>query len=208
MLEAPALETNIWQPFKDRGVMVFAMNRFSYKMAQDWITEYELSYPVLYDPPPSDAYWSYAHQVLPQNTLTDRNFEVIFDQSAGYDEEEIIERIEEHLAGSSEQVVAGDDFAFDAQLKNWGDSAHSFDAWIDVILPGHRRLPNNPRLGPLAITLGAGQTWIAALSLSVPARTPAADNYRIKLSIGSFGADEIRNCDLIEVDVVAGDRQR
>ena len=189
--------------------MVFSMNRFSYEMAQNWVLQYDLTYPVLFDPPPSAAYYSYAHLILPQNTLTDRNFEVIYDHSAGYQEDAIIQAIEANLypvavllRSSSDQVVAGEDLIFDVTLRNWGESTQSFSAWIDVILPGHRRLPTNPQLGPGAVSLEPGEVLTQTFRMEVPRFTPAADNYRLKVSIGSLAEDDIFNCDLLEIDVV------
>jgi hypothetical protein len=190
--------------------MVFAMNRQSYEVCQQWALDYDLTYPVIHDPPPSDSYWKYSHGYIPQNTLTDKNFTVIYD-AIGYDESALIAKIEEYLCpvsvvleGSSESVYRGMNFAFDVNLKNWGDTAETFQVWLDAIMPGHTSAPGNPQKGPAPVTLDPGETVAVTIQIFVPESTPPADNYRLKLSIGSY-PDDIINCDLIEVDVLARD---
>jgi hypothetical protein len=187
--------------------MVFAMNRQSYEACQQWILDYDLTYPVIHDPPPSENYWKYSHGYIPQNTLTDKDFVVIYD-AIGYDEAAIIAVIEEYLCpvsvvmeGSSESAYRGTDFSFDVTLKNWGDANQTFDAWLDAIMPNHNPAPGNPQMGPIPLTLSPDQTVTRTLQISVPENAPLADNYRLKVSIGTY-PDDIINCDLIEVDVL------
>lgn len=189
--------------------MVFGMNRFSFEMSREWVELHGLTFPVLYDPDPSETYWLYAHNVLPQNTLTDRHFEVIHDEEGAYSEAQMIQLIEENLYPVAvavdspvEAVARGDAFTFDVALRNWGAGSVSFDAWIDVILPNHRLLPNNPQIGPIALTMAPAEELTRTFAAVVPRFAVLADNYRIKISIGAHGEDEIFNCDLLEIDVV------
>jgi hypothetical protein len=190
--------------------MIFAMNRQSYQTCQQWVLQYDLTYPVVHDPPPSENYYKYSHGYVPQNTLTDRNFTVIYDE-IGYNEVALINAIEEYLCpvsvvleGSSESAIRGEYFSFDATLKNWGDTAQTFQAWLDAILPDHNPAPGNPQRGPITRTLNPGETRSVTLQIFIPETAPLADNYRLKLSIGTY-PDDIINCDLIEVDIVDRD---
>jgi hypothetical protein len=203
------LEANIWQAYKDRGVIVFAMTRQSYAVAQQWVLDFNITHPVVHDPPPSNSYWLYSHGYIPQNTLTDQNFTVIYD-AIGYNQAAIINAIEQYLSpvsvvmeGSSESAYPGTNFSFDVTLKNWSDTPQTFDAWLDGILPGHNPVPGNPQMGPATLTLDPDQVLSATLQIFIPNYAPAADNYRLKLSIGTY-PDDIINCDLIEIDVLAG----
>jgi len=209
-VEAPLLEANVWQAYKDRGVWVFAITREGYPHAQQWVNSHSLTYPVIHDPPPSNYYWAYSHGYIPQNTLTDQNFVVIYD-AIGYNEPALIAAIEDHLCpvsvvmeGSSESAYQGTNFAFDVTLKNWGDTAETFDAWLDGILPMHAAVPGNPQKGPVSVTLDPGQVLSTTLNVFIPGSAPPIDNYRLKLSIGTY-PDDIINCDLIEVDVLEVD---
>ena len=207
-MEAPLLEENIWQVYRDRGIMVFAMNRQSYEVVQDWVLDFDLTHPAVHDPPPSDSYWKYSHGYIPQNTLTDKDFVVIYD-TIGYDENALVTAIEANLCpvsvvleGSAEEVVRGGYYDFTVTLTNWGNTVQSFSAWLDAIMPNHLPAPRNPQLGPVTVTLDPGVVITRNLSIFVPGNTPAGDNYRIKVSIGTH-PDDITNCDLLEVDVLA-----
>lgn len=208
-MEAPLLEQNIWQVYRDRGVMVIAMTRQSYEVAEKWIDDFGLTHPVVHDPEPSESYWKYSHGCIPQNTLTDQDFIDIYDV-VGYDEGEMIEAIEEHLYDVSivldrtdKEVIRGGSFRFCASLMNWGLEPVTFDAWVDVILPDHSGFSGNPVLGPATFTLLPGQAATGYPVLYFPGDVPPGDNYRIRMQIGDFDG-EVRNCDLFTVDIKAG----
>ena len=189
---------------------MFAITREGYWAAQQWLNTHSLTHPVIHDPPPSDYYWAYSHGYIPQNTLTDQNFVVIHD-AVGYNEPAIISAIEANLSpvsvvmeGSSETAYQGTNFAFDVTLKNWGDTPETFEAWLDGILPMHNPVPGNPLKGPKSSTLDPGEVMSTTLQVYIRENAPPIDNYRLKLSIGTY-PDDIVNCDLIEVDILEVD---
>ena len=149
--------------------MVFGMNRFSFEMSREWVELHGLTFPVLYDPDPSETYWLYAHNVLPQNTLTDRHFEVIHDEEGAYSEAQMEprivpprERLQELLlpghAGFELESGTGDLTPVHAIDDDLQDPiailrAHPDDARIES-----RRVPIHPLLDLLA----RGQVTLAA----------------------------------------------
>jgi len=208
-VEAPLLEQNIWQVYRDRGILVFAMTRQSYEVAEEWINEFNLTHPVVHDPEPSESYWKYSHGYIPQNTLTDQGFIVIYD-AIGYDENELIQAIEAHLFDVSlvldrtdAEVMRGGIFEFSVDLKNWGEQPVTFDIWADVILPDHSLLTEAPVLGPATFTLLPGQAATGYPALYFPGNIPPGNDYRIRMQIGDFGS-EVWNCDLLKFDIKAG----
>jgi hypothetical protein len=189
-------------------VWAFAMTRQSYQAAQYWAQTHHLTHPVVHDPPPSTYYWMYSHGYIPQNTLTDRNFVVIYD-AIGYYQTAIINAIEAHLSDISVVlpdetpiVVPGGGLEFDVTLKNWGTQAHTFHAWLDGIFPDHTPVPINPLMGPVVVTLQPGQEVTRTVTLHVPGAAPPGDNYRLKVSVGRW-PDDIHNCDLMRFDIFA-----
>jgi hypothetical protein len=162
---------------------------------------------VVHDPPPSTSYWLYSHGYIPQNTLTDRNFVVIYD-AIGYNQPAMINAIESHLSDISvvmsadeTSVYPGEDLVFDVTLKNWGTQAHTFKVWLDGIFPNHTPVPMNPIKGPVTVTLQPGQQISPTVTLRIPAGAPPGENYRLKASVGQW-PDDIHNCDLLRFDIL------
>jgi peroxiredoxin len=84
--EMPELEKNIWQPYKDKGLVILAVGREEDKeKLMPFIEERKITFPVLPDPDRS-IYSLYATQYIPRNFLIDRTGKVIY-SSIGYTRE-------------------------------------------------------------------------------------------------------------------------
>ncbi len=96
-------------------------------------------------------------------------------------------------------VPQGGNFSYEVRLENFTETQQTFDAWIDVILPGGGTF--GPVAGPVAVTLNAGQSVTATLEHQVPLVTPPG-TYLLYSHVGTYPGTDLDN-DRFSVEVVA-----
>jgi hypothetical protein len=78
---------------------------------------------------------------------------------------------------------AGGSFGYTATVTNNTASQQTIRGWIEVTLPNGNPFGGNPVLGPLTLTLSAGQTFTKHMTQSVPGTAPAG-TYVYEAAIG------------------------
>lgn len=97
MEEAPVLETDFWQVYRDQGLIVLAIGAGeSVEQACDWKTNYSLTFPVLSDIN-EVVYDQYGDGYVPYNAVIDGD-KVLRYSTSGFYEDELIAIIEQYLA--------------------------------------------------------------------------------------------------------------
>lgn len=81
--ELPHLEKEIWQKYKDKGVVVLAIGR-EHSLEELKDMQKELSMPIISDPK-RQIYAKYANKSIPRNYVIDKSGKIIY-ASMGYDE--------------------------------------------------------------------------------------------------------------------------
>lgn len=108
--EAPSLENDIWQPYRDYGVTVIGLNvRESLEVVQDWYADMGLTYEVLMLPNIFLPYRFPNHEGVPQNVVLDTDMVLRYSE-LGYDQLAI-----EDMLNS----ILGFD-PFDSEQETWG----------------------------------------------------------------------------------------
>ena len=78
--EAPVIEKEIWQRFKDKGLKVFAVGvKENAEEASTWSSQHQLTYPVLTDPE-GEIYKIYGNSSVPYHVIIDQRFGIIHSQ--------------------------------------------------------------------------------------------------------------------------------
>src|SRR5262249_40389014 len=87
LAELPHVEKEIWQKYKDKGVVLIAIGR-EHQNAElmDFKKKQELSFPVAGDPK-RDVYKQFATQYIPRTYVINKEGKIVF-QSVGYMEDE------------------------------------------------------------------------------------------------------------------------
>lgn len=96
-------------------------------------------------------------------------------------------------------VPRGGSFSYDVRLENFTGTQQTFDAWIDVVLPGGGTF--GPVAGPVEVTLNAGQSVTATLEHQVPLVAPLG-TYLLYSHVGTYPGTDLDN-DRFSVEVVA-----
>lgn len=98
--EAPIMEKEIWQKFREKGLNVFGVNAGEEeepaKKAQGFVTQHDLTYPVLLDSE-DELSQTYRIQAFPTIVLIDRKGVIRYMQS-GFDHETVVGTLEKLLA--------------------------------------------------------------------------------------------------------------
>jgi peroxiredoxin len=72
--EAPVIEKEIWQRFKDKGLRVFAIGvNENNEQASSWSSRHQLTYPVIIDAE-GEVYKKFGTGSVPYHVLIDKNF--------------------------------------------------------------------------------------------------------------------------------------
>ena len=92
MAEMPHLESEVWQKFKDRGLILVAIGR-EHSLAEltKFKNDKKLTLPVAADPQ-RDTYAKYASKYIPRNFIIGVNGKVVF-QSVGFNPQEFTEMV-------------------------------------------------------------------------------------------------------------------
>ena len=94
--EAPVIEKEIWQRFKDRGLKLFAAGvKENAEQATSWSSQHQLTYPVMIDPE-GEIYKKYGNGSVPYHVLIDRAFKIIHSQE-NFQKKLLIETIQDIL---------------------------------------------------------------------------------------------------------------
>ena len=94
--EAPVIEKEIWQRFKDKGVKVFAVGaKENTEQASSWSSQHQLTYMVIPDPA-GDIYKKYGAGSVPYHVLIDRSFKIRHSQE-NFEKELLIGIIQDTL---------------------------------------------------------------------------------------------------------------
>lgn len=200
------LESNIWQPYKDKGVMVFGLADHTDSQLLNWIQTYGLTHPVLNDNNNS-VYWSYGDGYIPYNVVLDQNFKVRYTRS-GYSQNSIISVIETYLSpvfanldAVSESVPRGGTVYVTATVTNNLNSNQNFDAWVEVILPGHSEFSGNPLAMQKNINLPGDMEASSDLAFDVPMAAPVSDQYWLRIQLGDRDSDDVWTSDLVNIEI-------
>jgi len=95
MKELPAIEEEIWKPFKDQGLVVIAIGReHTVEELRKFNREKKLSFDLVADPG-RETYGLFATQFIPRNVLVDKDGRILY-QSTGYTREEFYS-LQEHI---------------------------------------------------------------------------------------------------------------
>jgi peroxiredoxin len=98
--EAPRLEKEFWQAYKDKGVVVVGVSVWAteepFKATREFVKRHGITYIVLVDPQKSAVANSYGVEGVPTNVVIDRDGKIRYIQ-AGYDPNRIKQAIEEAL---------------------------------------------------------------------------------------------------------------
>lgn len=95
MKELPALEKDIWIPFKEKGLVILAVGReHTVEELKQFNKKRGLTFTLVADPQ-RDIYGQFATQYIPRNVLVDKEGRIIY-QSVGYTREEFIS-LQEHI---------------------------------------------------------------------------------------------------------------
>jgi len=78
--EAPVIEREIWQRFKDKGLKVFAIGvKENGEQASSWSFQHRLTYPVIIDPE-GEIYKKFGTGSVPYHVIIDRDFRIRLSQ--------------------------------------------------------------------------------------------------------------------------------
>ncbi|MAE69043.1 MAG: hypothetical protein CME06_01085 [Gemmatimonadetes bacterium] len=184
------MDQEIWQPYKDEGVVVITIGSDGFSQFNQKEQQYNTGWVWLFDASKQlqDDYgvWFY-----PSNLMLDQEFRLVYQSTfSQWTLEYLHEPIQEHqydvfvhqIEPRHQIVQAGDAFSFDVMLSNATAGPRSVSAWLDAILPGHVNYAGNP-VDSQQLTLPGGATGGNTLSLQVPGTAPAGD-YWIRLSVG------------------------
>ncbi len=84
-------------------------------------------------------------------------------------------------------VRAGNTLPFDASVTSLLTTSQNGTAWIDIYRPDGSPLTTNPRIGPKAFNLNAGETKTKTnIRIRIPASTPPGLGYRLVTYVGTF----------------------
>ncbi|HEX9935388.1 MAG TPA: TlpA disulfide reductase family protein, partial [bacterium] len=99
-VEMPELEKQVWQRFRDRGLMVLAIGReHTKKELAVYLKDKKLSFPMAPDPK-RNVFNLFATKYIPRNVLIGKKRSIVY-QSVGYEPEEfkrLVAAIENELA--------------------------------------------------------------------------------------------------------------
>ena len=94
--EAPVIEKEIWQRFKDKGLRVYALGvKENSEQASLWISQHNLTYPVITDPT-GEIYKRFGTGSVPYHVLLNKTL-IIHLSDEKFDKTGIIQILDDHL---------------------------------------------------------------------------------------------------------------
>jgi len=94
--EAPVIEKEIWQRFKNRGLKVFAVGlKENAEQASSWTSQHGLTYPVGLDPE-GEIYKKFGTGSVPYHAVIDRDFRISLSQE-DFEKDLLIKAIQDAL---------------------------------------------------------------------------------------------------------------
>ncbi len=184
------MDQEIWQPYKDEGVVVITIGSDSFSQYQQKEQLHNTGWVWLFDAS-EQLKDDYGVLFYPSNLMLDQEFRLVYRSTyTQWTLEYLHAPIQEHqydvfvhqIEPRHQTVQAGGAFSFDVMLSNATAGPRSVSAWLDAILPGHVAYAGNP-IDARQLTLPGSANGGSTLSLQVPGAAPAGD-YWIRLSVG------------------------
>lgn len=179
-------------PYKGKGVSVLAVSSDDKQTLEDWISTYNLTYPVLHDPA-GTVYDQFGTGETPLNIVMKQGFTLIYSKP-GYSEGEIISAIESvlppvtvNLNPENTSAGPGEIIDFDLVVQNETDTLQTVDLWIEVFSYDHVPYPGNPVGLTSEIIIAPGDPLTGSLSYEVPVGIAEAKGFIIRVMAGTYG---------------------
>jgi peroxiredoxin len=97
--EAPVIEKEIWQSFRDKGLKVFAIGlKENAEQASSWTSQHGLTYPLGLDPD-GGIYKKFGAGSVPYHVVIDRDFRISLSQE-DFEKDLLIKAIQDALRGA------------------------------------------------------------------------------------------------------------
>jgi peroxiredoxin len=94
--EAPVIEKEIWQRFKEAGLKVLAIGvKENVEQASSWSSQHRLTYPVIIDPE-GNIYKKYGTGSVPYHVLIDKKL-IIRHSQERFDRDRLIQALDQYI---------------------------------------------------------------------------------------------------------------
>ena len=201
------MDQEIWQPYKDEGVVVITIGTDELDRYRDKEAQYNTGWVWLFDD--QDTLVSdYGIWFWPTNLLLDQEFRLVYQSSfEQWTLHYLHDPIQAHqyhvyvheIQPRYQSVPRGTSVDIDVVLTNATNQTQSVEAWLDVILPGHVPWAGNP-FETQSLSIPSGFSGGRTLTLDVPEIAPLGD-YGLRLSVGdALGTPGCADLTRVEVE--------